>query len=221
MKKKIMIAPSILSADQSRLADAIIESKKAGADLIHVDVMDGHFVDNITIGPGVIMDLAKVAKEAKIPLDVHLMICNPIKHLDKFIASKPEYLTVHQEAETHLHRAVTLIKDAGIKAGVSLNPATSLITLEEIIPLLDLILIMTVNPGWGGQRYIDLMDDKISMAREFIDAENPSCLLEVDGGVGHENAPKLIEMGVDILVAGNSVFKGKNSVAENIRTLRG
>jgi ribulose-phosphate 3-epimerase len=220
MNRKIMIAPSILSADQSRLADAIIESQKGGADLIHVDVMDGHFVDNITIGPGVIMDLAKVALEVKIPLDVHLMISNPIKHLNKFIASKPAYLTIHQEAESHLHKAIQLIKDAGIKAGVSLNPATPLIALEEIIPMLDLLLIMTVNPGWGGQKYIDIMDDKIAMAREFIDAENPDCLLEVDGGVDANIALRLRELGVDILVAGNSVFKGKGSVAENIKAMR-
>jgi len=221
MPDKILIAPSILSADQSRLAEAIIESKKAGADLIHVDVMDGHFVDNITIGPGVVMDIAKVAREVGIPLDVHLMIENPIKHLDKFIASKPMYLTVHQEATTHLHRAVTLIKDAGIKAGVSLNPATSLLELEEIVPLMDLLLIMTVNPGWGGQKYIDLMDDKIAMARGFLDAENPECVLEVDGGVDRTNAPKLREMGVDILVAGNSVFKSTGTIAENIKAIRG
>ena len=221
MSKKIMIAPSILSADQSRLADAIIASKKGGADLIHVDVMDGHFVDNITIGPGVIADLKKVADENKISLDVHLMISNPIKHLSKFINVKPSYLTIHQEAESHLHRAIQIIKDAGIKAGVSLNPATPLITLEEIIPMIDLLLIMTVNPGWGGQKYIDLIDDKIAMAREFIDVENPDCLLEVDGGVDSTNAVKLREIGVDILVAGNSVFKGKGSVAENIKALRG
>jgi ribulose-phosphate 3-epimerase len=221
MTDKILIAPSILSADQTRLADAIIEAKKGGADLIHVDVMDGHFVDNITIGPGVVMDIAKVAKEVGIPLDVHLMIENPIRHLDKFIAAKPMYLTVHQEATTHLHRAVTLIKDAGIKAGVSLNPATSLITLEEIVPLMDMLLIMTVNPGWGGQKYIDMMDDKIEMAREFIDSENPECVLEVDGGVDKHNAPKLREMRVDILVAGNSVYKAKGSIADNIKALKG
>ncbi|MBU1023222.1 ribulose-phosphate 3-epimerase [bacterium] len=221
MSKKVLISPSILSADQSRLADAIIECKKAGADLIHIDIMDGHFVDNITIGPSVVKDLAKVAADVGIPLDVHLMISDPIKYLDSFIESKPEYLTVHQEATDHLHMALYKIKNAGIKAGVSINPATSLIVLEEIIPMMDLLLIMTVNPGWGGQKYIDLVDDKISMAREFIDAENPDCLLEVDGGVNPENAVKLREMGVDILVAGNSAFHGAGTLAENIAVLRG
>lgn len=221
MARNVLISPSILSADQARLADAIIAAKNGGADLIHVDVMDGHFVDNITIGPGVINDLAKVAAEQGIGLDVHLMISNPIRHLDKFIALKPEYLTVHQEAETHLHMALDKIKKAGIKAGVAINPSTTLHVLEEIIPMMDMLIIMTVNPGWGGQKYIELVEDKIALAREFVNAENPSCVIEVDGGVNPENAVRLRAIGVDILVAGNSVFKGKGTIEENIKALRG
>ncbi len=221
MARNVLISPSILSADQARLADAIIAAKNGGADLIHVDVMDGHFVDNITIGPGVISHLAKVAAEVGIPLDVHLMISNPIHHLDKFIAAKPEYLTVHQEAETHLHMALDKIKKAGIKAGVAINPSTTLHVLEEIIPMMDMLIIMAVNPGWGGQKYIELVEDKIALAREFVNAENPSCVIEVDGGVNPENAVKLRELGVDILVAGNSVFNGKGTVKENIKAIRG
>ena len=221
MTNSVLISPSILSADQARLADAIIESKNGGADLIHVDVRDGHFVDNITIGPGVISDLANVADEQDIGLDVHLMISNPIRHLDKFIEAKPEYLTVHQEAETHLHMALDKIKNTGIKAGVAINPSTTLHVLEEIIPMMDMLIIMTVNPGWGGQKYIEAMEDKIALARDFVNVENPSCVIEVDGGVNPENAVTLRNLGVDILVAGNSVFNGNGTIEENIKAIRG
>ena len=221
MTRKVMISPSILSADQTRLADAIIAAKEGGADMVHVDVMDGHFVDNITIGPGVVGDIAKVAKEVGIPLDVHLMISDPMKHLDKFIKTHPFYLAIHQEATVHHHMALTQIRKAGIKAGIAINPSTALITLEETISIMDLLIIMTVNPGWGGQKYIEMVEDKIALAREFINAENPECKIMVDGGVGPDNAKRLAELGVDILVAGNSVYKGKGTVAENIQALRG
>ena len=221
MANSVLISPSILSADQTRLADAIIEVKEGGADLIHVDIMDGHFVDNITIGPGVVCDLAEVAEEHDIGLDVHLMISNPIRHLDKFIEAKPEYLTVHQEAEPHLHMALDKIKKAGIKAGVAINPSTTLHVLEEVIPMMDILIIMTVNPGWGGQKYIEMMEDKIALARDFVNVENPSCVIEVDGGVNPHNAVTLRGLGVDILVAGNSVFKGEGTIEENINALRG
>ena len=188
--------------------------------MIHVDVMDGHFVDNITIGPGVVADIAEVAKKAKIPLDVHLMISDPIRYLGKFIDSKPEYLAFHVEATVHHHMGLTMIKNAGIKAGISINPSTTLYTLEEIIPMMDLLIIMTVNPGWGGQKYIDMMDDKIALARDFLNVENPDCKLMIDGGVDPSNAGKLKDMGVDILVAGSSVYKGRGTVAENLKAIR-
>lgn len=221
MASNTIIAPSILSADQTRLADAIHAVAKAGCKLVHVDVMDGHFVDNITIGPGVVADIVKTSKEAGIKVDVHLMIDDPIRHLQKFIDAGPEYLTIHQEATVHHHKALSMIKDAGIKAGIAINPSTTLITLEEVIQLMDLLIIMTVNPGWGGQSYIEMMEDKIQMAREFVDAENPECKIMVDGGVDSKNAKTLRKMGVDILVAGNSVFKGKGSIEENIKALLG
>jgi ribulose-phosphate 3-epimerase len=221
MTSKTIIAPSILSADQTRLADAIHAVAKAGCKLVHVDVMDGHFVDNITIGPGVVADIVKTSREVGIGVDVHLMIDNPIRHLQKFIDAGPEYLSIHQEATVHHHKALSMIKDAGIKAGIAINPSTTLITLEEVIQMMDLLIIMTVNPGWGGQKYIEMMEDKIQLAREFADAENPECKIMVDGGVDSKNAKTLSKMGVDILVAGNSVFKGKGSIEENIKALLG
>jgi ribulose-phosphate 3-epimerase len=221
MPGKVLISPSILSADQTRLADAIIAAKEGGADMIHVDIMDGHFVDNITIGPGVVADIAKVAKEVDIPLDVHLMIENPVYHLDKFIKAKPDYLAFHLEATVHHHMGLLKIKNAGIKAGIAINPSTPLYGLEEIIEMMDLLIIMTVNPGWGGQKYIELVEDKIALARDFVNAENQECRIMVDGGVDPSNSARLIELGVDILVAGNWVFKGDGTIAENIKALRG
>ena len=216
-----IIAPSILSADQTRLADAIHAVAKAGCKLVHIDVMDGHFVDNITIGPGVVADIVKTSKEVGIGVDVHLMIDDPIRHLQKFIDTGPEYLSIHQEATVHHHKALSMIKDAGIKAGIAINPSTTLVTLEEVIQMMDLLIIMTVNPGWGGQKYIEMMEDKIQLAVAFVEAENPDCKIMIDGGVDSKNAKTLLELGVEFLVAGNSVFKGKGSIEENIKALLG
>lgn len=213
MKRKVLIAPSILSADFARLGEEVKAVEKAGADLIHIDVMDGHFVPNITYGT-LIVEACR--RSCKLPLDVHLMIEKPERYIDEFAKAGADYITVHQEACVHLHRTVQQIKQAGEKlgrkilAGVSLNPATSLMTLSEIIKEIDLVLIMSVNPGFGAQTFIESSLKKISRLREQIDKEGYSVLIEVDGGVNEKTAPRLLEVGVDILVAGNYIFKSKD-----------
>ncbi|MFZ3115069.1 MAG: ribulose-phosphate 3-epimerase [Syntrophales bacterium] len=199
----IKIAPSILSADFGRLAEEIAAVEKAGADLIHIDVMDGHFVPNITIGPGVV---AALRKTTRLPFDVHLMIENPDAYLEAFVKAGSDMLTVHVEATHHLHRTLARIRELGVKAGVSLNPATPLVQVEEILPLLDQLLIMTVNPGFGGQKFIESMLPKIRKARQLINAAAPQALIEVDGGVGLDNMAAVAEAGADIMVAGQAVF---------------
>ncbi len=200
MKK---IAPSILSADFSRLADEIAAVEKAGADLIHIDVMDGHFVPNITIGPGVV---ASLRKTTSLPFDVHLMIENPEAYIETFAKAGSDMITVHVEAAHHLHRTITLIKELNVKAGVSLNPATSLVQVEPILPDVDHLLIMTVNPGFGGQQFIADVLPKIRKARELLDAVAPRVLIEVDGGVTLANISAIAGAGADIMVAGASIF---------------
>lgn len=210
------IAPSILSADFSRLGEEIIAVENAGADLIHVDVMDGHFVPNITIGPPVV---ASIKKTAHIPLDVHLMIADPDKYVPAFAEAGSDIITVHAEAAAHLHRTVHLIKKLGAKAGVSINPATPLVDIEEIIGDIDLLLIMTVNPGFGGQQFIESMLPKIRRARETIDRVSPGILLEVDGGVTLKNIETVNKAGVDIFVAGSSIFLSGDYV-QTIRKMK-
>jgi ribulose-phosphate 3-epimerase len=175
-----LIAPSILSADGSRLGEEILAVEKAGADWIHVDVMDGHFVPNITMGPPIIASLRKMTK---LPFDVHLMIADPDSYIEPFQKAGADIITVHVEASGHLHRTVDLIKSLGLKAGVSLNPATPLSRIEEIIHYIDLLLIMSVNPGFGGQQFIGTSLDKISRARKMLDHMPGKIILEVDGGV--------------------------------------
>jgi len=222
MSKKILIAPSILSADFARLGEEVKAAEKAGADLIHIDVMDGHFVPNITYG-ALIVEACR--RSCKLPLDVHLMIEKPELYIDDFAKAGADYITVHQEACVHLHRTIQQIKQAGDKqarkiyAGVSLNPATSLMTLTEILPEIDMLLIMSVNPGFGAQTFIESSLEKIALAREMIEKADLKTLIEVDGGVNDKTAPKLIEAGVDILVAGNFVFKSKN-YKKAIKSLR-
>jgi len=199
----LKIAPSILSADFSRLGEEIRTVEAAGADLIHIDVMDGHFVPNLTIGPAVVASLRKVTK---IPFDVHLMIESPERYIDSFAAAGSDIITVHVEASTHLHRVITSIKEKGKKAGVSLNPATPLSAVEQILPEVDLLLVMTVNPGFGGQKFIEGMIDKIRKARELAGVSNPAVMLEVDGGITLANIRAVREAGTDIVVAGASVF---------------
>ena len=218
MTRKIKVAPSILSADFSRLGEEIKAVEAAGADIIHVDVMDGHFVPNITIGP-LIVEAAR--KSTNLPLDVHLMITNPELYIDDFAKAGADYITVHVETALHLHRLIQLIREhKGVKAAVSLNPATPLSSLDYILPELDMALIMSVNPGFGGQSFIPSAMDKIRRLRKRIDELGLTVELEVDGGVKPGNAAELAEAGADILVAGSAVF-GTQDYAAAIRGIRG
>ncbi|HXX75210.1 MAG TPA: ribulose-phosphate 3-epimerase [Nitrospiraceae bacterium] len=210
MAKPTYIAPSILSADFARLADEVGAVERAGADFLHIDVMDGHFVPNLTVGPPIVEALKKVTK---LPLDVHLMITNADAFIGEFAAAGADYLTVHVEVCPHLHRTVQSIKERGVKAGVTLNPATSLTTLEEIVADVDLVLIMSVNPGFGGQKFIPSSLKKITSARQLIDRTQSRALLEVDGGVKVDNAAQVLDAGADILVAGSAIFESQDYAA--------
>jgi ribulose-phosphate 3-epimerase len=211
-----LIAPSILSADGGRLGDEIAAVEKAGADWIHVDVMDGHFVPNITMGPAIIKALRKTTK---LPFDVHLMIKNPDSYIASFADAGADYITVHVEAASHLHRTVELIKKAGKKAGVSLNPATPLSSVEEILPDIDLLLIMSVNPGFGGQQFIQSSLAKIKRAAAITAKLPQKPLLEVDGGINLQNIAAIARAGTDVLVAGAAVF-GTADYAQTIAALK-
>jgi ribulose-phosphate 3-epimerase len=212
----IKISPSILSADFSRLGEDVQAVDRAGADYIHIDVMDGHFVPNITIGPLVVDALRKVTTK---PLDVHLMIENPDLYIPDFAKAGADIITVHQEAVPHLHRTVQLIKSLGKKAGVSLNPATPVETLDVILDDLDLVLIMSVNPGFGGQSFIPSALDKIRALRQRITERGLATELEVDGGVKLDNIREVVAAGADVLVAGSAVFNTADYAA-TIRALR-
>ena len=212
----IKIAPSILSADFSRLAEEVQAVDRAGADYIHVDVMDGHFVPNITIGPLVVAALRKVTDK---PLDVHLMIENPDLYIADFAKAGADIITVHQEAVPHLHRTVQLIKSLGKQAGVSLNPATPVETLDVILDQLDLVLVMSVNPGFGGQAFISSALDKIRALRQRITQRGLATELQVDGGIKVDNIREVVAAGADVLVAGSAVFNA-NDYAATITALR-
>ncbi len=211
------IAPSILSADFARLGEQVKEAEAGRADWIHVDVMDGHFVPNITIGPLVVRAIRPVTS---LPLDVHLMIENPERYLADFAQAGADCLTVHVETCPHLHRTVQQIKELGVKAGVTLNPATPLSTLEEILPDVDLVLIMSVNPGYGGQSYIPSSTAKVARLRQMLDAIGSRAELEIDGGVNTNTIAEIVAAGATMLVAGSAVFNQRASIAENIRQLR-
>lgn len=217
MTKKIKIAPSILSADFTRLGEEIRAVEAAGADMIHVDVMDGHFVPNITIGP---MIVQAARKATTLPLDVHLMITNPELYIADFARAGADSITVHVEATAHLNRLVQTMKEQKVKAGVSLNPATPLATLDYVLADLDLVLVMSVNPGFGGQEFIPSAIDKISALRKMIDDRRLAAAIEVDGGVKSGNAGEIIRAGADILVAGSAVF-GAQDYAAAVRAIRG
>lgn len=210
MTRTIKVAPSILSADFSRLGDQIRAVEAAGADIIHIDVMDGHFVPNITIGP-LIVEAAR--RSTKLPLDVHLMITNPELYIADFAKAGADYLAVHAETAFHLHRLVQSIKEHKVKAAVALNPATPLSVLDHILPDLDMVVIMSVNPGFGGQSFISSAMEKIRELRKRIDSAGLQIELEVDGGVKPSNAAEIAAAGADILVAGSAVFGAKDYAA--------
>jgi len=214
----VKIAPSILSADFARLGDEIRDVERGGADWIHVDVMDGHFVPNITIGPLIVDAIRPVTK---LPLDVHLMIEEPDRYIPQFAKSGADWITVHQEACRHLHRTIHLIKEQGVKAGVVLNPATPLVTIESMLPDLDMVLLMTVNPGFGGQKFISSVVAKIRELRRMLDERGLGHVeIEIDGGVNQETARLCIEAGATVLVAGNAVFNQPDR-AQAIASIRG
>jgi ribulose-phosphate 3-epimerase len=213
----LKIAPSILSADFARLGEDIQAVEAGGADWIHVDVMDGHFVPNITIGPLV---TAGARRATDLPLDVHLMISNPDQYIDDFVNAGADWVTVHAEACTHLHRTLTRIRELGAKAGVALNPATPLSVIEDVLPYLDLLLIMSVNPGFGGQSYIPTSTDKLARARTLLDATGSSAELEVDGGVGLSNIAEVAGAGASVIVAGSAVYGHTDGPTPAIGALR-
>jgi len=210
MGQAILIAPSILSADFARLAEEVAAVEGAGADLLHIDVMDGHFVPNLTVGPPIVEALKKVTK---LPLDVHLMITNADAFIPEFAAAGADYLTVHVEACPHLHRTIQSIKERGVKAGVTLNPATPIQSLQEILPDVDLVLIMSVNPGFGGQKFIPSVLEKVTAARSMLDRIESPALLEVDGGIKVDNASRVVAAGATVLVAGSAVFSSQDYAA--------
>lgn len=213
----IKIAPSILTVDFGHLADAIAAAEAGGATMIHLDVMDGNFVPNISFGPLIV---STVRRLTDLPLDVHLMIEEPDRYLSDFAEAGADILTVHVEACTHLHRTIQRTIELGCKAGVALNPATPVESIREISPFVDMVLVMTVNPGFGGQRFIETSTSKIQRMRALLDEYNPICDLEVDGGIGPHNIGDVVQRGANVIVAGSAVFDSSGDVAGNLAALR-
>ena len=214
---EVKLAPSILSADFGRLGEQVAEATRAGADYIHVDVMDGHFVPQITIGAPVV---AAVRKWTDLPLDVHLMIEAPEHQISHFAQAGADIITVHIEVCPHIHQVVQAIKELGVKAGVSLNPKTPVAAVSEVLPSLDLVLVMTVNPGYGGQSFIESTLDKIAQLRAELDKKGLAAELEVDGGINAEVAPRVVRAGARVLVAGAAVFNSEQTVNEALKKIR-
>jgi ribulose-phosphate 3-epimerase len=214
---KIKLAPSILSADFSRLGEQVEEVSRAGADYIHIDVMDGQFVPQITIGAVVV---ESIRRWTKVPLDVHLMIKHPERQIDRFIAAGADIVVVHVEACTHVHRVIQQIKEKGVRAGIALNPGTPIEAIRELLPLLDLVLVMTVNPGFAGQPFIPETLDKIARVRAELDEKGSSAELEADGGINADNALSVYQAGARVLVAGQAIFGSGDGVAAAMKKIR-
>lgn len=216
-RNPVRLAPSILSADFANLGAAVAAAEDAGADFIHVDVMDGQFVPNISIGPAVV---AAVKRHTSLPLDVHLMIANPAAYITDFVSAGADILTVHAEVTHHLHRLLQAVRESGAKVGLAVNPLTPLAVMEGALAYLDLALVMSVNPGFGGQEFIGGSVARIEAVRRMRDRVNPNCLIEVDGGINPKTAPLAVAAGADVLVAGSAVYGGGATVRENVAGLR-
>lgn len=217
MAPALKIAPSILAADFAHLGEQIAAVEQAGVEQLHIDVMDGHFVPNISLGPVVVEAIRRVTR---LPLDVHLMIAEPEKYLMAFADAGANTLTVHVEACPHLHRVLQRIRDLGLQAGVAVNPGTPISAIGEVIELLDVLLVMSVNPGYGGQQFIAQTPGKLSHARAMLDAQNPRADLSVDGGIGSATAAQVVQAGANVLVAGSSIFRAGDGAAAAISALR-
>ncbi len=215
MMNKVLIAPSILASDLLRLGEQLHEAEQGGADWIHIDIMDGHFVPNISFGVPIVQS---VRRSTQLPLDVHLMITSPELYIDKFRNAGADIITIHQEATPHLHRLLTYIKEVGALAGVSLNPSTPVNTISEVIDIVDLVLLMTVNPGWGGQKFIERSYQRIQQCAELIQKSGRNIYLEVDGGIDTQTASEVTKAGANVLVVGTSIF-GSSDVKKAIAQL--
>ena len=215
--RHIKIAPSILSADFSRLGEQVKEASDGGADAIHVDIMDGQFVPNLTMGPLVV---EAIRPWTTLPLDVHMMVTAPDRFISSFVEAGADIITVHAEACTHLHRVVQQVRDSGAKVGVAINPATPVAAVEQVLADLDQVLVMTVNPGFGGQVFIESVVDKVRRLRELLDRREIPADLEVDGGINSDTARTAVDAGADILVAGSAVYNKRSSVADAISDIR-